>query len=223
MIKVARALGTRGGASAQVIPPPGKGWEEAKASVNMGDMALITLVGGGGDHPNGEPHPYQGGGGQRDWRAGWTNIRNHKLKVMMDPYLDRYNGQIHLAEVLNMASKQQQDLPTLPHFCYANGCPFLCWNSTLGWCMYHECCYLWEGGHPNPNDILDDFANKVIGVLSTGIQAHMQTGGGGGSPGKKVKNKPINLAWQQIQPSDTTVGKGDRDKLRDKLQKQNHV
>jgi hypothetical protein len=113
---------------------------------------------------------------------------------MMDPYLDGYNGQIHLAEVLNAAGKGQQNLPMLPHFCYANGRPFLCWNSTLGRCMYRKCHYLQEGGHPGPNDIPDDFADKAIGVLSTGIQACMQTGGGDGSPGKKVKIKPINLA-----------------------------
>jgi hypothetical protein len=73
--------------------------------------------------------------------------------------------------------------------------------------------------HPGPNDNPDDFADKVIGVLSTGIHTRMQTGGGDGSPGKKVKKEPINLAWQQVQPTGTTVGKGDRDKLRDKLQK----
>jgi hypothetical protein len=113
---------------------------------------------------------------------------------MMDPYFDWYNGPIHLAEVLNVAGKQQQDLPMLPHFCYANGQPFLCWNSTLGWCMYWECHYLQEGRHPSPNDIPDDFTDKVIGVLSTGIQACMQTGRGDGSHRKKVENKPINVA-----------------------------
>jgi hypothetical protein len=40
----------------------------------------------------------------------------------------------------------------------------------------------------------DEFADKVIGVLSKGIQARMQTGGGEGSPGKKLKTKTINLA-----------------------------
>jgi hypothetical protein len=108
MTKAPRALGARGGGSAQVIPSQEKeaaamvgmaqtgqtsmdreAWEEATASVNTGDMALITSVGeGGGNHPYGGPHPYQGGGGQCDWRAGWTDTRNHKLKVMMDPYLE---------------------------------------------------------------------------------------------------------------------------------------
>jgi hypothetical protein len=60
------------------------------------------------------------------------DVCNHKLKAMMDPYLEMYNERIHFAKVLNAARKWQQDLPTLPHFCYANGQPFLCWNSTLG-------------------------------------------------------------------------------------------
>jgi hypothetical protein len=64
----------------------------------------------------------------------------------------------------------------------------------LGRCFYRECCYLQEGGHPGQNNILDKFADKVIGVLSKGIQARMQTGGGEGSPGKKLKTKTINLA-----------------------------
>ena len=89
--------------------------------------------------------------------------------------------------------------------------------------MYRECRYLQEGGHPGPSDILDDFADKVIGVLSPGIQARMQRGGGGGSPGKKAKNKPINHTWQQVRHTGTTVGKGDREKLRDKLWKNSCV
>ena len=63
---------------------------------------------------------------------------NHKLKATMDLYLDRYSGQIHLAEGLNVAGKWQEDLPMLPRFCYANSRPFLCWKSTLGQCMYHK-------------------------------------------------------------------------------------
>ena len=83
--------------------------------------------------------------------------------------------------------------------------------------MYRKCRYLREGRHPSPNDIPDNFADKVIGVFSAGIQACMQTGVGDEAPGKKIKPKSINLTWQQLQPMDTKVGKGDRDKLRDKL------
>jgi hypothetical protein len=66
------------------------------------------------------------GGMMRDWKAGWVDTHNHKIKALMDPYLEGYNGRIHLNEVLNAAGKCQTDLPTLPRFCYANGRPFLC-------------------------------------------------------------------------------------------------
>ncbi len=53
--------------------------------------------------------------------------------------------------------------------------------------MYRECCYLWEGGHPGPNNIPNKFADKVCAVISRGIQARMHLGGAEGSLGKKVK------------------------------------
>jgi hypothetical protein len=129
-----------------------------------------------------EPFPKGGGGGQRDWKAGWHDVRNHMIRALMDPYLEQYNEQLHLAKVLNAAGKRQSDLPTLPRFCYASGRPFLCWNSMLGRCMYCECPYLREGGHPGPNDIPDEFADKVCAGISRGIQACMHPGGGGRIP-----------------------------------------
>ncbi len=122
------------------------------------------------------------------------DTRNHKIKALMDPYLERFSGCIHLNEVLDAAGKQQTDLPTLPRFCYANGRPFLCWNSMLGCCMYCDCRYLHKGGHPGHKDIPDDFADKVCAVISPGIQARMQTGSGEGSPGKKLKLEPAAQA-----------------------------
>jgi hypothetical protein len=112
----------------------------------------------------------------------------------MDPYLERFNGRINLNEVLDAAGKRQTDLPTLPQFCHANGRPFLCWNSTLGRCMYRECRYLREGGHLVHNDIPDDFADKVCTVIRPGIQARMQRAGGEGSPEKKPKVDPTAQA-----------------------------
>ncbi len=147
-----------------------------------------------GGHAYMEPFPKGGGGGQRDWRAGWNDNRNHKIKALIDPYLEWYNGRIHLAKVLDAVGKWQMDLPTLPRFCYANGRPFLCWNSMLGRCMYHKCCYLREGGHPGPNDIPDNFAEKVCLVISRGIHARMQPGGGDGLPGKRLKVGPVAKA-----------------------------
>jgi hypothetical protein len=112
----------------------------------------------------------------------------------MNLYLEHFNGQIHLSEVLDAVGKRQTDLPTLPRFCYANGRPFLCWNSTLGRCMYCDCCYLQEGRHPGHNDIPGDFAKKVCAVISPGIQACMQPGGREGPPGKKLKLETASQA-----------------------------
>jgi hypothetical protein len=53
--------------------------------------------------------------------------------------------------------------------------------------MYCDCRYLWEGGQPGPNNILDNFAENVCAVISRGIQSRMQPGGGDGSPGKNSK------------------------------------
>jgi hypothetical protein len=35
-----------------------------------------------------EPFPKGGGGGQRDWKAGWHDVHNHKIRALMDPYLE---------------------------------------------------------------------------------------------------------------------------------------
>ena len=70
------------------------------------------------------------GGSLRDWKAGWVDTRNNKIKALMDPYLERFNRCINLNKVLDAAGKRQTDLPTLPQFCHANGRTFLCWNST---------------------------------------------------------------------------------------------
>ena len=134
------------------------------------------------------------GGSLRNWKAGWVDTRNNKIKALMDPYLEQFNGRIHLNEVLDAAGKRQTDLSTLPQFCHANGRPFLCWNSTLGRCMYRECRYLREGGHPGHNDIPDNFADKVCTVIRPGIQARMQKAGGEGSPEKKPKVDPTAQA-----------------------------
>jgi hypothetical protein len=40
---------------------------------------------------------------------------------LMDPYLDRHDGRLHLGDVLDAGGIRQQDLPTLPRFCWPNG------------------------------------------------------------------------------------------------------
>ena len=69
--------------------------------------------------------PYQGTAGRRDWRAGWTDFRHPKIKALMDPYLGRNDGRLHLGDVLDAGGLRQQDLSTLPRFCWLNGRSFL--------------------------------------------------------------------------------------------------
>ena len=152
-------------------------------------------LGGGQSFPpyaGRERPPYQGTAGRRDWRSGWTDFRHPKIKALMDPYLDRNDGRLHLGDVLDAGGIRQQDLPTLPRFCWPNGRSFLCWSSTLGRCMFPECRFQRDGGHPGPNDISDEFADNVVGKLTKGIQARMQSGGDDGPPAKKLKQEPIN-------------------------------
>jgi hypothetical protein len=71
-----------------------------------------------------ERPPYQGTAGSRDWRSGWTDFRHPKIKALMDPYLDRNDGRLCLGDVLDAGGIPQQDLPTLPRFCWPNGRSF---------------------------------------------------------------------------------------------------
>jgi hypothetical protein len=43
-----------------------------------------------GNQQQGGP-PYTGGGGLRDWRVGWTDVRHPKIKALMDPHLEKSN------------------------------------------------------------------------------------------------------------------------------------
>jgi hypothetical protein len=158
-----------------------------------GEQNEVTQ-GGNSTGTNRQTSLEQKGGAQRDWKARWIDTCNSKIKALMDPYLERFNGRIQLNEVLDAAGKRQTDLPMLPRFCYDNRRPFMCWNSNLGRCMYQEYWYWRKGGHPGHKNIPDDFAEKVCAVIGPGIQVRMNPTGGDGSPGKKIKVDPTAQA-----------------------------
>ena len=112
------------------------------------------------------PNTYQ----PRDsWNANWNDERHPRIKTMMSAYLDRTNGRVHLSEILGAAGKKQTDLPTLPQYVHPNGRPFLCWSNVLGRCTFRDCRFREQGGHPNPKDITNDFADKVVDALNKGV------------------------------------------------------
>jgi hypothetical protein len=107
-------------------------------------------------------------------------------------------GHLQLAYVLEASGKQQMDLPTLPKYTHPNGCPFLCWLCILSRCRYPECHFLREGGHPDPTDITDNFANSAVEVLLKRIIARVnQLQGGGSSQIKKQNSDAGTPAWQK--------------------------
>jgi hypothetical protein len=130
----------------------------------------------------------------RNRQSGWMVNRHPKIKELMNPYLEKLNGRLHLAELLDAAGKQQSDLPKLPKFTHPNGQPFLCCNSTLGRCMYRECKYMHAGSHPKPGNIPDSFVDQCIDVLGKGIVAWLQGGLDDLLDKKPKTSKTINLA-----------------------------
>jgi hypothetical protein len=117
---------------------------------------------------------------------GWNNERNPKLKALMQGYLERTNGWVHLEEILAAAEKEQTDLPTLPKYVHVTGRSFLCWSNVLGRCTFRDCRFRKEGGHPLPADITDDFTDRVINVIGKRLVTQ-GAGHMGGLPPKKLK------------------------------------
>jgi hypothetical protein len=60
------------------------------------------------------------------------DTRHPKIKLLMDPYLKRYNYFVGLSDILMACGKRMTDLPTIPNYCHPTGESFLCWNSVLG-------------------------------------------------------------------------------------------
>jgi hypothetical protein len=121
-------------------------------------------------------YPETGGFTTHDWQLGWMDNRHPKLKEFMNPYLEKFNGRIHLAELLDAAGKRQSNFPMLPKLIHPNKQPFHCWNSTLACSMFRECKYMHAGSHPKPGDIPDTFAGQCIDVLGKGVVAQLQEG-----------------------------------------------
>ena len=105
-----------GGNDRQTKHHPGRGYKQYRGTQYGGQQ-----YGGQGYQGTGAPGGGNGGGYYLPntyepctWRANWHDERHPKLKTMMSAYLKRTNGRVHLAELLQAATKKQKDLPTLP-------------------------------------------------------------------------------------------------------------
>ena len=138
--------------------------------------------------PYGGQQQGHGSPGMCNWRAGWVDNQHPTIKTVMDPYIENFQGRLHLAELLDAAGKRQSDLPRLLHFTNSDSRPFLCWNSTLGCCTYRRCKYGQQGGHLGPEDIpnTNKFADQCIAMIGPGVNTRLQ-GPPADSPGEKQK------------------------------------
>jgi hypothetical protein len=74
-------------------------------------------------------------GGPPPTKSGQEDTRHPKIKLLMDPYLKRYNNYVNIPEILTASGKCMSDLPTLPKYCHPTGQSFLCSNCVLGRCF----------------------------------------------------------------------------------------
>ena len=119
------------------------------------------------------------------------DIRHPKIKLLMDPYLKRYNNFVNIADILTASGKRLMDLPTLPKYCHPTGQSFLCWNSVLGKCYCGPRCKF-SRGQVKKGDPTDVFADGVTDVIIKGVlhYTNLPAGeGGGSSPHNKRKGR----------------------------------
>ena len=116
--------------------------------------------------------------------------RHLKIKLLMDPYLKRYNNYVNIPEILTASGKRMSDLPTLPQYCHPTGQSFLCWNGVLGRCFRGPRCRF-ARGHIKKGESTEAFADSVTDGVSKGvlhfINLPLGEGGDGGSPKNKRK------------------------------------
>jgi hypothetical protein len=96
------------------------------------------------------------------------DIRLQKIKLLMDPYLKRYNNFVGLSDILTACGKRLTDLPTLTNYCHPTGQSFLCWNSVLGRCFGGSQCK-YSKGHVKKGDITDEFTDAILDCISKGV------------------------------------------------------
>ena len=121
-------------------------------------------------------------------RGGYEDTRHLKIKLLMDPYLKRYNNYVNIPEILTASGKRMSDLPTLPQYCHPTGQSFLCWNGVLGRCFRGPRCRF-ARGHIKKGDSTDAFADSVTDVISKGVLHFINLPLGEGGDGSSPKNK----------------------------------
>ncbi len=134
------------------------------------------------------PPPTPPGGPKPPGRGAYKDTRHPKIKLLMDPYLKRYNNYINIPEILTASGKRMSDLPTLPKYCHPTGQSFLCWNGVLGRCFRRPRCR-YARGHLKKGESTEAFADGVTDVIGKGVLHFTHLPAGEGGYGSSPKNK----------------------------------
>jgi hypothetical protein len=114
------------------------------------------------------------------------DTQHPNIKLLMDPYLKRYNNFLNLSKILTSLGKRMTGLPSLPQYCHPTGQPFLCWNSILRKCFQGAWCRYLKG-HLKKREATDAFANAISECLSKGVVYYTNLPAGASSPQSKQK------------------------------------
>ena len=132
------------------------------------------------------PQRQQGGQQGSPRKSPPEDIRHPKIRLLMDPYLAKYNNYINLSEILTASNKRITDMPTLPNYTTPTGSSCICWNTVLGRCFKGRQCR-YSKGHVRKANMTDEFAEAVANCISKGVLHYTEMPQGGGSPDGKRK------------------------------------
>ncbi len=161
---------------AQELPPAGRQMQHGQHQVPM-----IPPPAGWSTSPKNQ----QGQQGSPK-KAPLEDVRHPTIRLLMDPYLARYNNYINLSAILTAANKRMTDLLSLPNYCTPTGASCICWYTVLGQCFRGKRCKYYKG-HVKKNDFTEEFANAVSNCISKGVLYYTELPQGAGSPDGKRK------------------------------------
>lgn len=106
-----------------------------------------------------------------------TNI-HPIIKTAMSAYVQKFRS-IRLTQLLASLGLTLADLPTLPSMALSE--TSLCYNFVLGKCVHNGC----QHKHAAATEISDEFATKLVNILSPAVQNFMTNG----APRQKRKRR----------------------------------
>ena len=96
---------------------------------------------------------------------------------MMAPYIAKLGNNVYVGELFDAAGVRTADMPipTGTRFASPDGTKtYLCWNAVLGKCKFGKGCK-YRRNHPGANEIPDTYAEKVVALLSQGVDYIVST------------------------------------------------